>query len=39
MTFCEKFHQVDTNNYINYCKTTKTTYCYRIAVGPKYKHL
>jgi len=25
---CEKFHQVDTKNYINYSKSTKTTYCF-----------
>ena len=25
--YCEKFHQVDTKNYINFSKTTKTTYC------------
>jgi len=26
--FCEKFHQVDTKTYINYSKSTKTTYCF-----------
>ena len=34
--FCEKFHQVDTKNYINYSKTTKTTYClstFRLHAG------
>jgi len=28
MYVCEKYHQVDTKNYINYSKTTKTTYTY-----------
>jgi len=27
-SLCEKFHQVDTKNYINYSKSTKTTYCF-----------
>jgi len=34
--FCEKFHQVDTKNYINYSKTTNTTYClsmFRLHAG------
>jgi len=33
---CEKFHQVDMKNYINYSKTTKTTYClstFRLHAG------
>ena len=25
---CEKLNQVDTKNYINYSKSTKTTYCF-----------
>jgi len=40
--FCEKFHQVDMKNYINYSKITKTTYClstFRLQAGSLHQDL